>query len=763
VPVPFEPTQPEEPAKQLPRWQLAVSISRSLWIMAAIGVVAMLFVVYQQLAEARRTTLAETHRQLARLDMVLAEQTGRALDTSDLVLRAMIDHSLQYPDLKDETRAIGRRRLVGLKQILAVDLVEANGEIRVTTRTDMDVRLPDAALALLARHAAEPDAGMLFSEPIRTADGAWATLMTRRMADRAGKFAGIGIAWINLDYFEDFYGAAQLDNDGTIMLHRRDGTVLARFPHKDAPLGASFAGFPPFHDIVEHSQAGTLELDSLAGHGGKRVLAIHALGRFPLAVAVSVDEASVLAAWRRQSWTFSLETLFGVALAVLLVFKLARRTSEVERLLSDAMAAHGDAEASNRDLTVQMEERQRAEAALRNAQRLEAVGQLTGGVAHDFNNLLTVILGNIDLMQTHPAAAVFTGRLTTMRSAAERGARLVSQLLAFARRQPLMARAVDLCVLINAMRPLLESAVGSQVSITFDLASDVPPAMVDQTQIELVILNLAINARDAMPLGGALRLELRRIEITSGTRLAGREAGPGPGAGPGGPASGVYVRLLVSDTGTGMAPEVLSRAFEPYFTTKAAAAGSGLGLSQVYGVAHQSGGMAQIQSVLGQGTTVEVLLPQAGANDLAPEVQADLHPASIAGAGEANVLVVDDDADVRVTTALLLRRMGYRVTEASSASEALIALELDGSIELLLTDVVMPEISGPELARKTGLLRPDLPIVYFSGYADPGAIVGAIPLARLLRKPFRPAELVTLIETALAEARLTRESAIAGS
>jgi CheY-like chemotaxis protein len=200
-----------------------------------------------------------------------------------------------------------------------------------------------------------------------------------------------------------------------------------------------------------------------------------------------------------------------------------------------------------------------------------------------------------------------------------------------------------------------------------------------------------------------------------------------------------------------MTPEVVSRAFEPYFTTKAPGVGSGLGLSQVYGVAHQSGGTARIESIIGQGTTIEVLLPKADVEEVVPDLPTDSYPGSMEGAGEASILVVDDDTDVRVTTALLLRRMGYRVTEAAGAGEALIALELDDTIQLLLTDVVMPEVSGVELARKAMILRPDLPIVYFSGYADPEAIVGAIPLARMLRKPFRPAELVALIETALAE------------
>ncbi len=727
----------------------AVSISRSLKLIALLAVAVMFIITFEQLTALRATMLAETTSQMARLGMVLAEQTSRAVDTADLVLRGMIDSYYRNPHALDETRETAKRRIIGLRQVEALELIAANGQVIISTQSALETRLPPMALALLARHESDPNVGVLLSEPFRDANGTWVTLLTRRMTDTAGNFNGIGAIWINLSYFEDFYGSVQLGDDGAILLHRRDGTVLARFPHNDQVVGASYADLPPFRDVLSKAQAGTLEMDSVLDNS-RRILAIRALKSFPLAVNISVNKDPVLAGWRRHAWAFSLSMLVGSVVAVVLMFKLASRTEQVERLLANTTAARRVAEAANRDLTVQMEERQRAELALRNAQRLEAVGQLTGGVAHDFNNLLTVILGNIDLMQTNPAASIFTGRLTTMRSAAERGARLVSQLLAFSRRQPLLARAVDLSKLIEGMRPLLESAVGSQVSISIDLAPDVPPALVDQTQIELVILNLAINARDAMPGGGALRLELRKLELTTGRMpwAVRPNAEPGPEL-----ASGTYVRLRVTDTGTGMSPDVLGRAFEPYFTTKAQGAGSGLGLSQVYGVAHQSGGTARIETQLGRGTTIEVLLPKAQMEELASELSTDISPGTMEGTGEAYLLVVDDDTDVRVTTALLLRRMGYHVTEAASAGEALMALELDSNIELLLTDVVMPEVSGPELARKARLVRPDLPIVYFSGYADPEAIVGAIPISRLLRKPFRPAELVALIESALADSR----------
>jgi signal transduction histidine kinase len=276
-----------------------------------------------------------------------------------------------------------------------------------------------------------------------------------------------------------------------------------------------------------------------------------------------------------------------------------------------------------------MAERERAEAALRQAQRVEAVGQLTGGVAHDFNNLLTVLIGNIELIQG--AAGLdqpMTERLRAMRAAAERGAVLTSHLLAFARRQPLLPRAVDLNAVVAGMRELLDSALGHRVQMETRLASDLWPAMVDPTQIELVILNLVINARDATPNGGVVTIETANSHRDEPIR-------------PEEPAPGDYIVVKVIDTGTGMTPEVQAKAFEPFFSTKGPGAGSGLGLSQVFGTAHQSGGDVQIESAPGKGTTVSVFLPRAKTTIGRPASRPVEAPEQ--GTSQALVLAVDDD------------------------------------------------------------------------------------------------------------------------
>jgi CheY-like chemotaxis protein/anti-sigma regulatory factor (Ser/Thr protein kinase) len=287
------------------------------------------------------------------------------------------------------------------------------------------------------------------------------------------------------------------------------------------------------------------------------------------------------------------------------------------------------------------------------------------------------------------------------------------------------------------MEPLLASALGTRVKIDIALDGSVPAIHVDAAQIEMIVLNIAINARDAMPSGGTLRI------ATSAEVLP-------ASANPDSPPPGCYVCLRMTDDGAGMSPDVLARAFEPYFSTKPQGTGSGLGLSQVYGIARQSGGQARIESTLGVGTSVIVHLPcEAGHEPGETPTEAVQERAQDKSCKRATLLVVDDDHAVRSTTAMLLRRSGYTVTEAEGGDAALSILAHDGSIELLITDVVMPKMNGAELAAKASELRPELPILFLSGYADPQGGTIMIPLAQLVRKPFRPVDLIGLIEQTL--------------
>ncbi len=387
--------------------------------------------------------------------------------------------------------------------------------------------------------------------------------------------------------------------------------------------------------------------------------------------------------------------------------------------------------ATNRQLSAQIEERERVEATLRQMQRLEAIGQLTSGVAHDFNNLLTVVLGNVDLVARAAADAKLDERtrqrLGYMRTAAERGATLTAQLLAFSRRQRLEARPIDLNDTVAGMRDLLQSSMGGAVRLDTRLRPDLWPALVDPTQIELIILNLAINARDAMEVGGSLTVSTDNITL-------------GQPDHPEEPPPGDYVLIAVTDTGSGMTPDVRDRAFEPFFTTKPVGKGSGLGLPQVFGFAKQSGGGVAIQTEVGKGTSVRVYLPRAEERRREPRPPA-LELGSERG-GEVcgrRILVVDDDPPVREITATMLRTMGAEVLEAGSGGAALELLDRD-SVDLLVIDFAMPGMNGAELAAACKTRWPDLPTLFVTGYADLRAIA-SVSEERIVQKPFRGGEL----------------------
>ncbi|MGN8093898.1 response regulator [Methylobacterium sp. 22177] len=398
--------------------------------------------------------------------------------------------------------------------------------------------------------------------------------------------------------------------------------------------------------------------------------------------------------------------------------------------------------AANEALQAQIVERERAEDALRLAQRLDAVGQLTSGVAHDFNNLLTVIAGNIEFLEKAVSDARSKRRLAMMRGAAERGARLTAQLLAFSRRQRLEPTPVSLNQTVASMRDLLQSSIGGAVRIETTLQPDLWPALVDATQIELVILNLAINARDAMAVGGRLAIETANVSVTGAPT---RPEQPAPGA---------YVMVAVSDTGTGMTPDVLARVFEPFFTTKEVGKGSGLGLAQVYGFVKQSGGGIRIDTVAGEGTSIKVYLPRAaepeGAVPRLP-VAAEAARAHSPGGGP-RLLVVDDDAEVREVTTTRLIEAGYAVREAASGLQALAALEADPGVDLVVMDFAMPGMNGAETALEVRKRWPALPVLFVTGFADTSALTkaGAVGTDAIVLKPFRVGELEGKVAAALA-------------
>ncbi|HEY8578881.1 MAG TPA: response regulator [Beijerinckiaceae bacterium] len=401
--------------------------------------------------------------------------------------------------------------------------------------------------------------------------------------------------------------------------------------------------------------------------------------------------------------------------------RIEERTQELER--------------ANEELRRQIAEREQVESALRHSQRLEAVGQLTSGVAHDFNNLLTVIIGSVEYLERYPANQAVRRRLDMMRTAAERGARLTTQLLAFSRRQRLEPRPVDLNETVRSMEDLLQSSIGGSVRVETRLSKGLWPAHVDPTHLELVVLNLVVNARDAMAVGGAVTIETSNVTLREPAR---RPEEPGPGE---------YVMICVADTGSGIPADVLERVFEPFFTTKEIGKGSGLGLAQVYGFAKQSGGGVRIETEVGVGTAVKVFLPRAAQ---APWQEPVANEAPARNGDALAVLVVDDDDAVRETTAAMLSELGYQVSEAGSGRAALERLDGHNRFDLMVVDFAMPGINGAETAAEARRRFPELPILFVTGYAETTALkrVGAKE-GLILQKPFRSDDLARKVRAVI--------------
>ncbi|MDO9337048.1 MAG: response regulator [Caulobacter sp.] len=476
----------------------------------------------------------------------------------------------------------------------------------------------------------------------------------------------------------------------------------------------------------------------------------------PFVVLTSRHEQPRVAAWRKTI----VETLRNVSLlerpvqpitltsAVQATLRARSRQYEVQALLEAREQAAHELEAlvaarteelrtANAELVTQMAERARIEENLRQAQKMEAIGQLTGGVAHDFNNLLMVIQGGLDMLDRQEDPARRARMLQGMRQAADRGSALTRQLLAFSRRQPLAPEAVDLQARIGGMRELLDRSLRGDVHVDLEFEADLWPVEVDAGELELVILNLAFNARDAMPQGGEIVISARNVDNW-------RE----------GDMLGDFVRLEVRDNGSGMSEAVRARVFEPFFTTKEIGKGSGLGLAQAYGFARQSGGSVRIESKVGEGTSVILMLPRSSkAISAAPRPALDTGPVRTPGRFSGCVLLVEDDDEVASLVTEMLHQIGFDVTRAASAAGGLGALANGRKIDVVFSDIMMPgAMNGVDLAREIHQRRPDLPVLLTSGFAEANRRAAEDAGVQVLPKPYRLEDLASAIRETMGNA-----------
>jgi signal transduction histidine kinase/CheY-like chemotaxis protein len=546
--------------------------------------------------------------------------------------------------------------------------------------------------------------------------------VSRRRGAKDDAFAGVVEVSIRPVDFYRFYATLAYGEGLQYALIRRDGTFLARYPVEVGPqarLGPSSG----FQRMLAQDQQGGFYTTKSAVDGIERRFQVRRIGAQPLYVSAGVDTATTRWQWMSG---MALHLIFGVPATLFLFATLALVLRRTKNLY----------EASDR--------RDAAEGALRQAQKMEAVGQLTGGIAHDFNNLLMVIIGNLEGAQRQldswrEGAQVRLQRAVdnAMRGA-QRAAELTQRLLAFSRQQPLNPQAIDANKLVSGMSDFLRRTLGEAISLEAVGAGGLWMVEADPAQLEAALLNLAVNARDAMPDGGKLTIETANCYLDEAYCRLNEDVKPGQ-----------YVQIAATDTGAGMSEGVLARAFEPFFTTKAPGQGTGLGLSQVFGFVKQSGGHVKIYSELGEGTTVKLYLPRL----LHPTALEEPERVVIAGArdGEA-ILLVEDDQDVRAYVAETLRGLRYSIKEAPNGENALKLLDGDGTrFDLLLTDVVLPGMNGRVLADKVKAQRPGIKVLFMTGYTR-NAIVhqGRLdPGVEMMQKPLSSATLAARIRQIL--------------
>ncbi len=663
-----------------------------------------------------RSAHALADERILRTLQIVSEQALRVFQSIDVTfasIEQMAASDLPQQDL--DTRL--KQMVLVLPDVEAIWLIDAQG--RVTASSSKYLMADGVVLPSIAAAPLQSDSR--FSLGVgdvvvgATREAAFFPVFARRTG-RDGGFAGTTVVSVLPVAFERFYSQLAEDEGVSFALLREDGAVLARYPSSSRGIKLDADG--AFRRVVQNGTTVTPHTTVSGIDGVERRFAVQRLTNFPLYLVSTSRVADIDAQWLTQVAIYLVVLIAVVAPLLLLLRLVLRRTEEVY------------SEASRREV---------AEANLRQSQKMEAIGQLTGGVAHDFNNLLTIVIGNLDSALRQKPEGRLERALVNAMSGAERAAQLTRRLLAFSRKQPLKPRPIDANGLVAGMLELLARSLGENVTIDTVYAKELWPVEADPVELESALLNLAINARDAMQGNGRLTIRTANATLDAGT-----------GAAFDGPAAGDYVLIAVTDTGEGMSPEVIEKAFDPFFTTKAPGAGTGLGLSQVYGFVKQSGGYTRIVSEVGRGTTMMLYLPRAASAPAA--ARAPAAHARPSGAGHT-VLVVEDDAAVRSYIVEVLHDLGYTVIDVGDGEAALqLVGRHDRPIDLLLTDVVMPRMNGRMLAEAVERQRPGIKVLFMTGYArDAIAHDGRLESGiALIQKPIVRDDLAARIETLLA-------------
>jgi two-component system NtrC family sensor kinase len=659
-------------------------------------------------------SIAHADEQLTASLNILSEHASKVFQSIDLAVTSVDAIAGDLPDEQIKARQEALHyQLTKLEKALAtvdaIFIADRNGRALASSAIfplppDTSVADRDYFQAQAERNAGTYVGAVLQS---RATKERFFGVSRRRPADD-GQFTGIIMISVVPKVFTEFYKQLAGDTSASFSLARSDGAILARYP---APPG-DVTHFGPDSEFIRNigrqPERGIVTTTSI--DGTQRRIAYRKLGYSDLYVSDGLPTDEIYSRWIRL---MASHLIFGIP-ATLFLFGLVLLT------IRRTQAFYAEAE-----------RREVAEQALRQSQKMEAVGQLTGGVAHDFNNLLTIIIGNLGIAKRGVVEARAERALNNALVGAERAAQLTQRLLAFSRRQPLNPRVLDVNKLIVSISDLLVRTLGENIELESIGAAGLWKVEADASELESTLLNLALNARDAMPEGGKLTIETSNAYLDEG--YCQQHAGVAPGQ---------YILIAITDNGGGMSPETIDRAFEPFFTTKEAGKGTGLGLSQVYGFMKQSEGHVKIYSESGEGTTIKLYLPRRDGNEAAHSVD---EPASSERGRAETILIVEDDDGVRQYASEILRDLNYQIIEAKDSATALRLLDADKKFDLLLTDVVLPGKNGRELATEVERRRPGTKVIFMTGYSR-NAIVhhGRLdPGTALIQKP--------LIERVLAQ------------
>ena len=673
-----------------------------------------------------RNLAALTDERLARSLDVEQEEAQRTFQLVDLALNSVKDlvADMSADDIRRDEKHLHlllQKLDAQIPLIQSIWIYDKEGRPLVSSWIEPAPRESFADRDFFRAHLGGDD-GTYYGQVYESRFGAQPFFTVSQRLVHDGAFMGVLEISVLPSNFFHFFATLAYAEGQQFSLIRNDGLFLARYPMAPAGAPTRLDEHSGLRRTIARTPAGGLyTIVSPIDHIERR-FAARRLDGTPLYVTTGFSTSVMRSEWL---WGMAAHLIYGVPVTLFLFFSLFAVLLRTQRLYAE------------------INRRAAAEEALRQSQKLDAIGHLTGGVAHDFNNLLTIIIGNLEAAQrqleswTDGAQIKLSRRLENAMHGAQRAATLTKRLLAFSRQQPLNPALLDVNRVLNGLSDFLRRALGEDVSLEIVGGGGVWPVEADAAELEAAILNLAVNARDAMPEGGKLTIEASNSYLDDSYCRQNADVQPGQ-----------YVQIAVTDTGSGMGKDVIERAFEPFFTTKESGQGTGLGLSQVYGFVKQSGGHVKIYSEAGEGTTIKIYLPRFFGRASAAEEKA---AAPRRGRSGESVLVVEDDSDVRDYVVETLASLGYKVFEAGEAENALRLLDENPSVHLLLTDVVMPGMNGRKLAEEARLRRPDLKILYMTGYSR-NAIMHQGRLDNgvdLLQKPISSEQLASAVRKML--------------